>query len=358
MPSIDPKLITHKVNTDPVIRPVRQKKRNLALERWKAVDEEVEKLLAADFIREVHYPSWVANPVLVKKANGKWRMCVDYTDLNRACPKDCFPLPRIDRLVDATSGHELLSFLDAYSGYNQIRMDQSDEEKTSFITEFGLYCYKVMPFRLKNAGATFQRLVNRLFRPLIGTKIECYVDDMVVKTQFSQELIQDLDSVFQILRQYNMRLNPNKCVFGVTSGKFLGYVVNRRGIEANPDKIQAILDMRPPRKIKEVQRLNGRIAALSRFMSKSADRCLPFFKAIKGKGFEWTQDCQLAFDELKKYLASVPILTPVEEGEVLELYLSASDEVVSSVLIKEVERVQQPIYYVSKILQGAETRYP
>ena len=115
--------------------------------------------------------------------------------------------------------------------------------------------------------------------------------------------------------------------------------------------------MRPPRKIKEVQRLNGRIAALIRFMSKSADRCLPFFKAIKGKGFEWTQDCQLAFDELKSYLASVPTLARPKEGEVLELYLSASDEVVSSVLIKEVDRVQRPIYYVSKVLQGAETRY-
>ena len=125
--------------------------------------DEVTKLLAAGFIREVHYLEWLANVVLVKKANGKWRMCVDFTDLNIACPKDSFPLPRIDQLVDSTAGHKLLTFMDAFLGYNQIRMAEEDQEKTSFITSQGLYCYKVMPFGLKNAGATYQRLVNKMF---------------------------------------------------------------------------------------------------------------------------------------------------------------------------------------------------
>jgi hypothetical protein len=123
----------------------------------------VQKLLQAGFIQEVDYPEWLANVVLAKKTTRKWRMCFDFTDLNRACPKDSFPLPWIDLLVDSTSGYELLTFMDAFSGYNQIHMDEVDQEKTSFITDRGLYCYKMMPFGLKNAGATYQRLVNKMF---------------------------------------------------------------------------------------------------------------------------------------------------------------------------------------------------
>ncbi|XP_070010102.1 uncharacterized protein [Nicotiana sylvestris] len=128
------------------------------------VNEEVDKLLANGSIRESKYPQWVANVVMVKKKNEKWRMCVDFTDLNKTCPKDSFPLPHIDQLIDAITGHELLSFLDAYSGYNQILMAEEDQEKTTFITHRGTYCYKVMSFGLKNAGAMYQRLVTKLFK--------------------------------------------------------------------------------------------------------------------------------------------------------------------------------------------------
>ena len=165
MPGIDPSIITHCLNVYPSSKPVRQKKRVFTPERDNAIKEEVQKLTTAQFIREVYYPDWLANVVMVKKANGKWRMCVDFTDLNKACPKDRYPLPRIDQLVDSTADHQLLSFMDAFSGYNQIKMDEADQEKTSFITSQGLFCYKVMPFGLKNAGATYQRLVNQMFRP-------------------------------------------------------------------------------------------------------------------------------------------------------------------------------------------------
>ena len=244
--------------------------------------EEVEKLRENGFIREAYYPSWVANPVLVPKPNGKWRTCVDFTDLNKACPKDCFPLPRIDQLVDATAGHEVLSFMDAYSGYNQITMHPPDEEHTSFRTDTGLYCYKVMPFGLKNAGATYQRLVNLMFQKQIGNNMEVYVDDMLVKSKKAGGHIKDLEECFNILRQYRMKLNPQKCSFGVGSGKFLGYIVNTRGIEANPAKIRALLNMKSPTKIKEVQSLTGKVAALSRFISKSTDKCVPFFNLLRG----------------------------------------------------------------------------
>ena len=153
-------------------------------------------------------------------------VCTDFTDLNRACPKDSFPLPRIDQLVDATAGHELLSFMDVYSGYNQIRMDPKNEEKTSFITNQGLYCYKVMPFRLKNVGTTYQRLVNEMFAKLLGKSMEVYVNDMLVKSLRAEQHIQHLEETFQVLSRYKMKLNLAKCAFGVALGKFLGFIVH------------------------------------------------------------------------------------------------------------------------------------
>ena len=184
-------------------------------------------------------------------------MCVDFTNLNKTCPKDSYLLPRIDQLVDSTTSHKLLNFMNAFSGYNQIRMDKADQEKTSFITSQGLFFYKVMPFGLKNAGVTCQRLVNHMFRPQIGRNVEVYVDDMLVKSLDKGKHLGDLQETFDTLRQYNMKLNPSKCAFGVSSRKFLGFMVSHREIKANLDKIQAILDMKPPRSIKEVQSLTG-----------------------------------------------------------------------------------------------------
>ena len=184
--------------------------------------------------------------------------------------------------------------MDAFSGYNQIKMDEADQEKTSFVTSQGLFCYEVMPFGLKNAGATYQRLVNHMLRPQIGRNVEVYVDDMLVKSLDEGKHLDDLRETFNTLRRYNMKLNPSKCAFGVASGKFLGFMVSHRGIEVNPKKIEAILDIKPPQNIKEVESLTGRVAALNRFVSKATDKCLPFFKVLK-RAFEWTDECQKAF---------------------------------------------------------------
>ena len=209
-------------------------------------------MLTAGFIREVYYSEWLANVVLVKKANGKLRMCVDFTDLNKACPKDSFPLPRIDQLVDFTTGHKLLTFMDTFSRYNKIKMAEEDQEKTAFITSQWLYCYNVMPFGLKNAGPTYQRLVNKMFSNQIGRNMEVYVDDMLFKSKEELTHLDDLRETFATLRQYQMKLNPSKCAFGVASGKFLGFMVSKRGIETNPEKVRAILDMASPKTVKEV----------------------------------------------------------------------------------------------------------
>ncbi|XP_027166062.1 uncharacterized protein LOC113766031 [Coffea eugenioides] len=308
-------------------------------------------------IHEVQYPTWLSNPVMVKKDVGGWRMCVDFTDLNKACPKDCYPLPRIDALVDSAMGHEILCFLDAFKGYHQIEMSEEDQEKTAFYTDQGVYCYTTMPFGLKNAGATYQRLINRLFKDQIGRIVEAYVDDILVKSLTTSAFLSDVREVFGVLRNSRMKLNPKKCVFGVTSGKFLGYLVSHRGIEANPDKVKVIQDMSPPRNLREVQRLNGRLAALNSFLSQSAEKALPFFKVLKkADQFAWTEECQAAFDKLKQYLHHLPTLASPRPEEKLYLYLSAADEAVSAVLIRD-EGTQVPVYYVSRALRGPETRY-
>ncbi|KAL0456023.1 UNVERIFIED_CONTAM: Polyprotein P3 [Sesamum latifolium] len=285
-------------------------------------------------------------------------MCVDFTDLNKVCPKDSYPLPRIDLLVDLTSGCERLSMLDAYQRYNQIKLDVRDQEKTSFITEQGLYCYNVIPFGLKNAGATYQRMVNKIFAPQIGKNMEIYVDDMLVKNLRREHHLLDLRECFEQLKRYGVKLNPKKCVFGVEGGKFLGYLVSQRGIEANPDKIQAIQQMREPQTIKEVQQLIGRMAALNRFISRAGDRGLPFFKILRNiKNFQWTEECHRAFQELKAYLTRPPLLSKPESREPLLLYLAVSAAASSAVLEKDKEGTHQPIYYTSRMFKGAEGRY-
>ncbi|XP_074359604.1 uncharacterized protein LOC141699604 [Apium graveolens] len=359
MVGIDPKFICHRLNIDPKYKGIRQKRRAVSGERAVALAEEVERLLDIGLIRKSFYPDWLANPVLVKKPNGKWRTCVDFTDLNKTCPKDSFPLSRIDQLVDAMAGHALLSFMNAYSGYNQVPMYEPDQEHTYFITDRGLYFYIGMLFGLINVGATYQRLVNKMFKRKIRKTIEVYVDDMLVKSKRAEDHIADLVEMFHILRKYRMKLDPQKCVFGVELGKFLGFMVNHRGIEANPTKIKALLDMKSPTSVKQVQSLTGRIAALNRFVSKSSDRCKEFFKAIKGTGkdFVWTSDCEKAFLKIKEQLGNPPMLGKPEEGETLILYLAVSEYSISAVLVKEEVGHQSPVYYVSKRLLDAETRY-
>ena len=192
-----------------------------------------------------------------------------------------------------------------------------------------------------------------MFRPQIGHNVEVYVDDMLVKSQDEGKHLDDLQETFDTLRQYNMKLNPNKCTFEVSSGKFLGFIVSHRGIEVNPDKIQAILNMEPPKNIKEVQSLTGRVAAINRFVSKATDKCLSFFKILR-KAFEWTDQCQKAFQNLKVYLTTALLLSPSIPGEQLYLYLAVYPHTVSSALIREERKAQKPVYYTSRALRGAE----
>ncbi|GJS63821.1 reverse transcriptase domain-containing protein [Tanacetum coccineum] len=240
-------------------------------------------------------------------------------------------------------------------------MAKDDEEKTAFHTSQGVYCYTKMPFGLKNAGATYQRLVDNAFEGQVGRNLEVYVDDLVIKSHTEDELVRDIVETFRALRQINMKLNPKKCTFGATEGMFLGYLIGTDGIKPCPDKTKAVIQLPSPRTMKEVQSLNGKLAGLNRFLSKSADKSLPLFKTLKKcakKGdFRWTTEAEEAFTQLKQHIAALPTLVAPRPGEELIMYLSATHGAISAVLLTDRDSVQTPVYFVSKALKETEINY-
>jgi hypothetical protein len=347
----------HSLDIQAGARPVKQPLRRFDEEKRRAIGEEIHKLMAAGFIKEVFHPEWLANPVLVKKKGGKWRMCVDYTGLNKACPKVPYPLPRIDQIVDSTAGCETLSFLDAYSGYHQIRMKESDQLATSFITPFGMYCYITMPFGLRNAGATYQRCMNHVFGEHIGRTVETYVDDIVVKTRKASDLLSDLETTFKCLKAKGVKLNPEKCVFRAPRGMLLGFIVSERGIEANPEKIAAITNMGPIKDLKGVQRVMGCLAALSRFISRLGERGLPLYRLLrKPERFTWTPEAEEALGNLKALLTSAPILVPPAAGEALLIYVAATTQVVSVAIVPRHPRLSPRVRHCASRNSGMGSR--
>ncbi|WVZ52500.1 hypothetical protein U9M48_003554 [Paspalum notatum var. saurae] len=326
MPGVPRELAEHQLKVFPNAKPVKQRLRRFTPKKREAIRAELTRLKAAGFIREV---------------------------------------------VDSTAGCALLSFLDCYSGYHQISLATEDQEKTAFITPFGAYCYTSMPFGLKNAGATYQRAIQACLTDHWGKSVEAHVDDVVIKTKNEEDFIDDLRKVFDSLRKFRWKLNPTKCVFGVPTGQLLGFVVSNRGIEANLEKIKAILRMHPPRSQKDVQRLTGCMAALSRFISRLGERGMPFYKLLKKVDrFQWTIEAQEALDALKKFLTSPPILkspdraTADSPAEDLLPYISCMTHVVSTALV--VERpdgqhtvpTQHSVYFISEVLSPSKIRYP
>ncbi|GJZ66729.1 reverse transcriptase domain-containing protein [Tanacetum coccineum] len=193
MTGVPRSIAEHRLDIRKGYSPIRQKKRGQAPERAKVIQVEVQKLVEVGILHEVYYHDWLSNPVMVRKHDGNWRMCVDFTDLNKACPQDCYPLPEIDWKIESLYGYPFKCFLDAYKGYHQIQMAEEDEEKTAFHTSRGVYCYTKMPFSLKNAGATYQRQVDKAFDKQIGRNLEIYVDDLVIKSDTETEMLRDIE---------------------------------------------------------------------------------------------------------------------------------------------------------------------
>ncbi|PKI35911.1 hypothetical protein CRG98_043699, partial [Punica granatum] len=310
MPGLDPSIVEHFLPLDTgKFPPKRQQLRRQWASLLLRIKEEVVKQINAGFLEVCNYSEWVANIVPVEKKDGRVRVCVDYRDLNKASPKDNFPLPHIDVLVDNTARHAQFSFVDGFSGYNQIRMAEKDKLKTTFTTMWGTFCYRVIPFGLKNAGATYQRAMVILFHDMMYKEVEVYVDDMIAKSKEGEDHLVNLKRLFDRLKEYKLRLNPAKCTFGARSGKLLGFVVSECGIEVDLDKVKAIKELPPPSTVREVRGFLGRLNYIARFIANLTDKCQPLFRLLrKNAAMEWDHECQKAFDTIKAYLIQPPIL--------------------------------------------------
>ncbi|KAG8474563.1 hypothetical protein CXB51_031307 [Gossypium anomalum] len=317
--SID--IVVHRLPIRQDCKSVQQKLRRIRPDIVLKIKDEVKKQFDVGFLQEVKHSEWVANIVPVSKKDGKVRMCVDYRDLNKASPKDNFPLPHIDTLVDNTAGYSLFSFMDGFSGYNQIKMHLKDMDKTTFITLWGTFCYKVMPFGLKNVGATYQRAMVNLFHDMMHKDLEVYVDDMIAKSRTEKEHIEVLRRLFLRLKKFQLQLNPAKCTFGARSGKLLGFVVSEKGIEVDSGKV----------------------------------------RAIRGKHNQgaWDEECQNAFEKVKQYLLNALVLSPPSPDKPLILYLSVFSNSMGCVLGQHDEsgKKEKAIYYLSKKFTDSEMRY-
>uniref|UniRef100_A0A2N9EK87 Integrase catalytic domain-containing protein n=1 Tax=Fagus sylvatica TaxID=28930 RepID=A0A2N9EK87_FAGSY len=359
MPGIDPGLVAHSLNVEPGTRPVVQPMRTFHTEVEAQITQEVKKLLAAGFIKPIQHPRWLSNIVPVKKKNGQIRCCVDFRNLNKACPKDEFPLPNMDLLIDSAAGHAMFSFMDGFSGYNQIRMSTRDAEKTAFRTPIGNFYYTVMPFGLKNAGATYQRTMTAMFHDMMHKEIEDYVDDIVVKSKKREDHLRVLRKVFDRCRLYKLKMNPLKCAFGVSAGKFLGFLVHNRGIDVDPAKASAIATMKAPTSHKELKSFLGRLSYIRRFIPGLAAATAIFMPLMKkGVPFVWSTACQQAFEKIQLIMTKLPTVCAPVPGRPLRLYLASNSEAIGGLVAqKDEEGTERPIYYVSRALKDAETRY-
>ncbi|KAL1333382.1 hypothetical protein AAHE18_11G096500 [Arachis hypogaea] len=334
MPGLSRELVEHQLPLKANVKPVKQPPRRFAPEVVQKIKEEIERLLKAKFIRTARYVNWISNIVPVMKKNGKLRVCIDFRDLNSATPKDEYPMPIADMLIDSTAGHEILSFMDGYSGYNQIYIAEEDVSKTAFRCPgaLGTFEWVVMPF-----GA-----MNKIFHDFIGNFMEIYVDDVVVKSNAKKEHLENLKKAFERMRKHKLKMNPLKCAFGVSAGNFLGFLVQKKGIEIDKNKAKAILEAPPPANKKQLQAFLGNVNYLKRFIFN-----------LSGKTKH-----QEAFDNIKQYLTNPPIMIPPRHGAPLKLYVSASEVTIGGMLAQEDENGnERVIYYLSRVLNDVESRY-
>ncbi|KAM1074742.1 hypothetical protein COP2_020149 [Malus domestica] len=332
MPCLDSTLVEHKMPIKEGYKPVKQAPRKMSNEIEENVKEEIERLVKAGFIRPAKYVEWLANIVPILKAITKAvRCCVDYKNINGATPKDEYPMPMADLSIDAVAKHKVLSFMDGNAGYNQIKMAQEDIHKTTFRCpgHVGAYEYLVMPFGLRNAGATYQRAMNAIFHDLIGQNMEVYIDDIVVKSKTEEQHLTDLRQALKRMRIYKLKMNPKKCAFGVRAGNFLGFLVHQRGVEVDNNKSRAVMESPSPTNKVQLQRLLGKINFLRRFIANLAGKIQPLTPLLRlkdKKDFEWGPPHQRAFDSIKAYLTFPPVLVPPQRGKPLKLYISASEK--------------------------------
>jgi hypothetical protein len=333
IPCIDPKIVEHEIAMYPDAKPVRKKLHPVNPKKASTIKIEVEKFLKEGFIYPIHLTQWVSNPMLVNKKQGTIRVCTDFHDLNKACPKDNFPTPFIDQIIDECAGCEAFSFMDGFSGYNQIQIKPEDQHKTTFICPWGTFAYRKMPFGLKNAGATFQQAMSFSFHDLKHI-VEAYLDDLASRSHKQTDHPTHLRLIFKRCCYFSICLNPNKCSFCVMSRHLLGFIVSTIGIMVDPLKVEAIIQLRPPCTILQLQSLQGKANFLRRFITNYDEITKEFMCLLKKDvPFFWDEAAQHSFNTLKHALTTTPLLRPPNYNKYFLLYLVVAESTIGMVLV-------------------------
>ncbi|PIK41495.1 Retrovirus-related Pol polyprotein from transposon [Apostichopus japonicus] len=347
----------HKIDTDNA-RPVKQPARRVPVQQREVERELLQQMLDAGVVEPSSSP-WASPIVLVKKKNGSTRFCVDYRRLNTLTVKDSYPIPRIADSLDAMAGSRWFSTLDLASGYWQVGMAAEDRQKTAFITGNGLYQFRVMPFGLCNAPATFERLMDRVLSGLHWEACLVYLDDVIVYGATFSEAMDRLKTVFNRFRDAGLKLSPGKCQLFKQSVTYLGHIVSKDGVGTDPEKVKAVKEWPRPQNLSEVRSFVGLCGYYRRFIRGFAQIALPLFKLTEKKQkFDWNQDCETAFSGLKTALTTAPVLSyPMSSGQDFILDTDASDFATGSVLSQIQDGNEKPIAYFSKTMSKQERRY-
>jgi hypothetical protein len=321
------------------------------------VQELLSDMLDKDIIQPSSSP-WASPIVLVKKKDGSFRFCVDYRKLNEVTHKDAYPLPRIDDTLNTLAGSQWFSTLDLLSGYWQVEVADKDRPKTAFCTTEGLFEFKVMPFGLCNAPATFQRLMDLVLAGLQWSHCLIYIDDVVILGRSFEEHLQHLQQVFDRLQQAGLKLKPRKCHFLQRKVNYLGHVVSNKGIAPDPAKIEKIASWPIPNSPKEVQQFLGLAGYYRRFIQDFAEVARPLHRLTeRNRPFKWSTECQTAFDKLRDCLCSSPILCYPDFSRPFLLDTDASDSGIGAVLSQLDEGRERVVAYASRLLSKPERQY-
>ncbi|UYV72359.1 hypothetical protein LAZ67_9002777 [Cordylochernes scorpioides] len=350
-------LITkHKITTGDA-RPLKRRPYRVSPSERKIIQEEVDRMMDIGVVQPSESP-WASPVVLVRKRDGSVRFCVDYRGLNKVTKKDVYPLPRVDDALDCLKGAKIYSTMDLKSGYWQISVDEADREKTAFITPDGLFEFKVMPFGLCNAPATFERMMDGLLKGLRWTICLCYLDDVVVFADNFSDHLTRIEAVLNCFKKVGLRLNPSKCSFGASKIKILGHQVDQNGIRPDEEKIKAITEFPAPNNLPQVRSFLGLSSYYRRFIRNYADIARPLNALLsKGTKFEWNTAQEEAFRKLKIALTSKPVLGHFDDDAPTELHTDASGYGIGAVLAQKQGSDEKVIAYASRTLLRAEQNY-
>ncbi len=349
-------LVKHRILTTDEV-PVRKRPYKVSFEKQTFIDEQIKELLDKDIIRPSTSP-WASPVVVVPKKDDGSRFCVDYRGLNAKTPLDSYPMPQIQDILESLHGATVFSTLDLKSGYWQMEMDPDSVQKTAFVTSAGLYEFQRLPFGLKNAAASFQRLMESGLRELKGKCCMIYIDDVVIYSKSEQEHFQHIQQVFQCLSKAGLTLNLKKCNFIQKSLMFLGHIVSGQGIKTDPSKVLAVSAFPKPQSLKDVQRFLGLAGWYHRFIPYFSEKAAPLH-ALKQKNstWTWTEQCQQSFEQLKLDLTKAPILATPDISKSFKVQTDASEVGLGAVLTQELEGIERVIAYASRLLKGAEKSY-